>query len=596
MKTTTKVSPETNTTQIKISDIKISANYGRGGLSIAAQGLAELADSIKNFGVLQPITVRPLANGKYELVIGERRLRGSQLAEIKTIPAMVKNLTDMEVAEVQIVENLQRENPHPMAEAKGIAMLLSLKDKNYTVFEIAATLGKSTAYVYQRIKLNSIIEEFEPVVFSNKITLYDSLKIAQLHPDAQKEVYEEMFTDWKSKNWMIDDLDWQIRRYKLILKEAKFNTKDANLLPSAGACSGCQYNTAIASASSLFPSEEKGARCTNSKCFEEKTEINLFNKINQLLTKNPELPIAFEDKNGNAKLHKELTANIEGRKIVYKNIDYFTTESYPKPPIREDFDYEDTEEEKEALYQEELTEYKEEVDRLKLLESQGSLFKVLMIDGCERSQILLVSTERKQVSNSSSTGRSEFKAADYQLAVKEKTLSPNVIQNERLRLEQKEVRNEQLDSEKLHMAIFEALKSDPSANTLKSEFGTNDHAVSAFLLYDTLGWSEKRRFGELAFAKSEDDSDSEDEELINFFFSPTKPQLALLIRLSMISNSRAAHTNSLAGKMMQKLAEGTPTVGVLSLCEIQKEITAERKEKLSEKIEGLEKQLEKLKD
>ena len=116
------------------------------------------------------------------------------------------------------------------------------------------------------------------------------------------------------------------------------------------------------------------------------------------------------------------------------------------------------------------------------------------------------------------------------------------------------------------------------------------------LLYDTLGWSEKRRFGELAFAKSEDDSDSEDEELINFFFSPTKPQLALLIRLSMISNSRAAHTNSLAGKMMQKLAEGTPTVGVLSLCEIQKEITAERKEKLSEKIEGLEKQLEKLKD
>ena len=140
---TTKNKPsETPTNQIDLSLIQPSPFNYRWGKNqvITDESLQELKESIIAHEVIQAVLVRPVEN-RFELVVGERRYRASLLAGKTTIPATIRTLTDEQVQEIQLIENLQREDPNPLAEAKAIARLFSLKDKKNTVANIAATLG-----------------------------------------------------------------------------------------------------------------------------------------------------------------------------------------------------------------------------------------------------------------------------------------------------------------------------------------------------------------------------------------------------------------------------------------------------------------------
>jgi len=112
--------------------------------------LAELADNIRQHGVLQPILLRPLPEGEagtYELVAGTRRYRASKLAKRESIPATVRELTDAQALELQVIENVQRVDVHPLDEAQGYAALIELQPDTYTVECIASRVGRSPAYV-----------------------------------------------------------------------------------------------------------------------------------------------------------------------------------------------------------------------------------------------------------------------------------------------------------------------------------------------------------------------------------------------------------------------------------------------------------------
>ena len=108
--------------------------------------LAELAGNIRQHGVLQPILVRPLPNGDlslFELVAGARRYRASKLAGRETIPASVRELTDTQCLELQLIENLQRADVHELDEARGYAALMQLQPDTYTVETLAEKIGRS---------------------------------------------------------------------------------------------------------------------------------------------------------------------------------------------------------------------------------------------------------------------------------------------------------------------------------------------------------------------------------------------------------------------------------------------------------------------
>src|SRR5229473_6644975 len=147
--------------------------------------LAELASNIRQHGVLQPILVRPLPDGKdgfFELVAGARRYRASKRAGRESIPATVRELTDTQCLELQLIENLQRADVHELDEAQGYAALMQLQPETYTVETISAKVGKSQAYVYGRLRLTQLIPEAKQAFYEDKLTVAHAFEIARLQP------------------------------------------------------------------------------------------------------------------------------------------------------------------------------------------------------------------------------------------------------------------------------------------------------------------------------------------------------------------------------------------------------------------------------
>src|SRR5260370_24095278 len=136
--------------------------------------LREFADNIRLHGVLQAILVRPVPDGggaAYELVAGARRFRASKLASKSTIPATVRDLSDSECREIQLVENLQREGVHELDEGIGYRSLMDLKPDFYTVETIAAQVSRSPSYVKGRISLTDFIQPIQTAFYDRRRTM-----------------------------------------------------------------------------------------------------------------------------------------------------------------------------------------------------------------------------------------------------------------------------------------------------------------------------------------------------------------------------------------------------------------------------------------
>ncbi len=151
--------------------------------------LRELAENIKLHGVLQAILVRPApdgTDGTYELIAGARRFRASRLAGKDTIPSTVRNLTDAECREIQLIENLQRADIHELDEGIGYRALMDLKPDFYTVETIAAQVAKSPSYVKGRISLTDLIPAAQTAFYEGKLTVAHALELARLQPADQE--------------------------------------------------------------------------------------------------------------------------------------------------------------------------------------------------------------------------------------------------------------------------------------------------------------------------------------------------------------------------------------------------------------------------
>jgi ParB family transcriptional regulator, chromosome partitioning protein len=130
--------------------------------------LAELAESIRTRGVLQPIVVRPLAGGSFELVAGERRLRAAQMVELKTIPALVRDTDDWERLDVALAENMARVDLNPIEEARACAMLVD--DLGLTKQEVGRRVGRSRVAISNLIRLLELPEEALELIESGALT------------------------------------------------------------------------------------------------------------------------------------------------------------------------------------------------------------------------------------------------------------------------------------------------------------------------------------------------------------------------------------------------------------------------------------------
>ncbi len=155
-----------NSDQIAIMDISPDRDQPR--TVFETEALQELSDSIRDHGVLQPILVRPIADGGYRIVAGERRWRAAQLAGLTTIPAIVKTLSDTDAMVIALIENLQREDLNPVEEALGYKRLM--ETCNLTQEQAAVHVGKSRPTVANALRLLALPKEVLDMVSDGKLT------------------------------------------------------------------------------------------------------------------------------------------------------------------------------------------------------------------------------------------------------------------------------------------------------------------------------------------------------------------------------------------------------------------------------------------
>ncbi len=242
------------------------------------KALAELADSIRAHGVLTPLLARPNSAG-YEIAAGHRRFRAATAAGMADVPCIVRPMTDTQFLEIITIENLQREDVHPLEEAQGYQALM--EKAGYDVAAIAAKVGKSESYVYQRLKLAELVPEAQKPFLADELSAGHAILIARLQPKDQVEAVKYCLRDrYNGEACGVRELArWIEQNVHLDLHKAPWKKDNADLVPEAGPCTNCPKRTGFTPA--LFPDIAKKDTCTDPACFKTKMQAHIDERIAQ---------------------------------------------------------------------------------------------------------------------------------------------------------------------------------------------------------------------------------------------------------------------------------------------------------------------------
>jgi ParB family chromosome partitioning protein len=248
-----------------------------------AKSLEELAASFKAQGVLQPLLVRAIEEDKYEVIAGARRLRAANLAALEELPVRVVELSDAASVEAQLVENIQRENPHPLEEAFAFYGLLHTDGLQYDIKSLAARAGKSPAFVATRLRLVELTPSIAEAFLADEIGVGHALEIAKLPQPEQQRAFDAAFhTVWNGGKETrilrpVHDLAlWIEQNILLSLEAVPFDKNDEGLVPEAGSCANCPKRTGYNTL--LFDAALQDS-CLDKDCYNNKLTRNVERQI-----------------------------------------------------------------------------------------------------------------------------------------------------------------------------------------------------------------------------------------------------------------------------------------------------------------------------
>jgi len=256
---------------MNLQSIKVSACYesetNPRGTDFESAAFKDLVASVKEKGVLVPVLVRKRTSkaGEYEVIAGSRRLRAAKEAVLKEIPANVVEMSDAEAREAQIVENLQRQDIHPLDEGQAYRELI--EEGKFAVKDVAIKVGKSETYVRGRLFLTNLVEPAAKAYRSGKLLDSFAVIVARLTPDAQKE----------SLKWLAKESEYgnvvEMSDFKEFITEKFSNPlsfqpwlKDAAVAKIVGPCKECPSTR-----EDLFGKTQDGT-CTDLKCWHRKMD------------------------------------------------------------------------------------------------------------------------------------------------------------------------------------------------------------------------------------------------------------------------------------------------------------------------------------
>lgn len=270
-----------NERQIVYLDIdSIGANTRNPRKTFDEGSLAELSASIKEVGVLQPITVRSVGDGasavQYEIVCGERRWRAAKQVGLTSIPAVVRVLSDEEAMDISITENLQRHDVSPSEEADAFAYLLN---GGKSIADLCVRFGKSQSYIRGRLKLLDMYEGFRRLLEQDEISISQAMEVVKFDVQTQETIYNEHFAsdDWRSWRKLSARAiyDSAVQSYTRKLSQYTFDKGECE------ACANCTKN------STLFDDMSE-ASCMDLECLGHKEQARKLDAAVELQRKHPE--------------------------------------------------------------------------------------------------------------------------------------------------------------------------------------------------------------------------------------------------------------------------------------------------------------------
>ncbi len=540
--------------------------------------LQQLSDSIKEFGVLQPITVRK--SGKdFIIVMGERRFRASKIANKKTIPCIVRTYENDEVLEVQIIENLQRKDVEPTEEAEAIAYL---SDK-YQPSEIAKRLGRTDNFIRQRLKLAGLIDGFKHFVRSGEMTISLGVGVALFEPEEQQMMLETMGEEFNAHqiNRMINN-----RTYDL--EKAPFDVEDKGLVAKAGSCVECPFNAA--NQGNLFG--EGKMVCTKSACFETKKTKSFLKLIDKSKKDNilliPEILQYWADEEKNQLIISQLENN--GLK-VYLLDDVEIIENPIKPTIEaikieyQHYDY--FEDELKAELKEAIQNYEEELKNYNSATDNGFVNGIVFHPETYQNKKVFVKVIEK----------SKDKSTEYAAPLANRKMADCTPEEQIIKINEREIRKQQIENNKQFEEVVNMIRETDYIDMKKTLSVDEMVAFSISLFENNVDYTTQQK----CFSKFlGDTSKMNTAETVAHFKKHFKKEifhkLIRYILTKQVHFGESNHVNNLTNISFYNAMQGYYKSKIADIEKSYAEKRNKREARLKERIEVLEKKIQELND
>lgn len=503
-----------NIVSVALADIQPSNYNPRKNFD--EKSLVELADSIRQQGVLQAIGVRPIAENRFEIVFGERRYRASQIAGLEEIPAVILDISDETAEEMAVTENLQRKDVTPIEEANAYQKLI--ESGRHDVQSLAVQFGKNESYIRTRLKFVSLIPEIARLLEQDELTISVATEICRYGEDIQHDIYEKHLKEGVLYN------SWRGMKASEVAKniERSYTTDLKRYFFDKTVCLSCPHNT---NNMMLFCEEGSCGNCANRKCLEEMNASYLAEKAVQLMEQRPFALLCRDFYGCNEKVVEQLVASgFEVEKLSVRPADY------PEEPEAPDMeDYENTEEYAEAYkeYEKELSEYKEECEDVNRRSEAGEITLYVTIG---HNDISLCYVENAQV---------QAVAGEAKDAV----VSP--IE----KLEKQDKRNKEIAQEK---TVEDTKKQILEVDMTETKFGADEDKMIYFFM---LPFLRREHFEAMGIEAKETYYYLNDEDKMNIIANLTAKQKAIIRRDFLISNFKNASGSNATASLLLDFAK-----------------------------------------
>lgn len=503
-----------NTVSVALADIQPSNYNPRKNFD--EKSLVELADSIRQQGVLQAIGVRPIAENRFEIVFGERRYRASQIAGLEEIPAVILDISDETAEEMAVTENLQRKDVTPIEEANAYQKLI--ESGRHDVQSLAVQFGKNESYIRTRLKFVSLIPEIAQLLEQDELTISVATEICRYGEDIQHDIYEKHLKEGVLYN------SWRGMKASEVAKniERSYTTDLKRYFFDKTVCLSCPHNT---NNMMLFCEEGSCGNCANRKCLEEMNASYLAEKAVQLMEQLPFALLCRDFYGCNEKVVEQLVASgFEVEKLSVRPADY------PEEPEAPDMeDYENAEEYAEAYkeYEKELSEYKEECEYVNRRSEAGEITLYVTIGHNDISLCYVENAEVQAVAGEA----------------KDAVVSP--IE----KLEKQDKRNKEIAQEK---TVEDTKKQILEVDMTETKFGADEDRMIYFFM---LPFLRREHFEAMGIETKETYYYLKDEDKMNIIANLTAKQKAIIRRDFLISNFKNASGSNATASLLLDFAK-----------------------------------------